>query len=463
MLLRDKYELGAVINEGDVRTVSARELPQGNTVMVHELVTSAAQLDVMPRVVKHLQRAPAGAQTGILDMFEVEGRVYLVTSELTGFTGLHDWLVSSSTAEAAPPAAANRPVLVPSAPAPSPPPARPAATPLPSGGPPSSPGEFTRLFQGLDRPPGAPAAGDSLFGEPAPAAKSPAPARETAEPAAGLTQVFESRAGRPPNRVELSAPHFPLPGHSPGKSEPGEFTRLFQEGGNVVLGGGTEASFQMEKLSTPADSGAQPPSLGGGAGATMGPEIRMPGPDRTAPGEDASFTDVFGARPSTPGHVTAKDSEPQGPMNVTVVIPSPGGPAPRSVPDQAPAAPRPPAPVPAPPPAPELRARPEPSPGAKQQSFQPPAVPPSAAPAEIKVPSPPARPPVRPPAPPEPPRRPPVSPPQLKTPAVPAADVSKSIGKMPRAESGIPMLPLVLIVGGIVLLIGAVVVGLLIK
>ena len=437
MLLRDKYELGPVIKEGDVRTVSARELPQGSPVMIHELVTSIAQLDVVPRVVKHLQRAPAGARTGILDMFEIEGRVYLVTSELPAFTGLRDWLASCSEAQAASIAEASglAQVPVPSASMPSTAPARPATPPMPTGGAPSSAGEFTLLFQGLDRPPGAPAAGDSLFGEPAPAAKPPAPAHDSAQPAGGFTQVFESPACRP-SRMELSAPHFPLSGQPSGKSEPGEFTRLLDQGSNIALGGGTEASFQIEKLSTSTGSGGQALVLGSGAGSTAGPEIRMARSDRAARAEDASFTEVFGVRPSTPG-------------------PAISG----SVPNQAAAEPHPPATVPAPPPSSDFQTRPAPSPPVKQQSFQPPPVQPEVAPAAVKVPSSLSRPPVRPPAPPAPPPR----PPQLKTPAVPAADIVKPMGQMPRAESGIPMLPLVLILGGVVLLIGAVVVGLLIK
>ncbi len=439
MALRDKYELGSLVREGEVRTFAARDLSSGGAVMVHQLVTSAVQIELMPRVVKHLQRAPAGVRTGILDMFESEGQVYLVTSELAGFTGLRDWLASSLNEPR--PSAKAEPGLQP-----------PAAPTAPqrdsgpeSGGPRSEAGEFTRLFQAPPSAaePGVQRAGPS--GEAVTTPLGPSVPRAGSQPGE-FTQLFKP-AEQPSTPPELGAPHFPVKGLSTKQSQPGEFTQLFDPHARAPLSSQPETTsvFRVEESSTSQELGGQAEGVTSFSRSDPEPKLRLAGEQSSASPDEASFTQVFGPRSPAAGLSAAKE-----PDNATMVDRPSSSSLPQSVVKEQPAeSPRlttPPAPSSFPKPPSQVRPEPPvpakmPAPAAQRPPLQPPAPPP-------KVPSPPAPPAVRPPLPPSPPARPAIKAPPVKLPASSAPESPKSVHSVTPTSSGLPMLPLILILGG---------------
>lgn len=410
MKLRDKYTLGEIISEGEVKTYAARELGSGANVLVHCLGT--AKVDLMTLVVRHLRAAPLGASSGVLDMFESEGDVYLVTEALLGFSNLRTWLESEASSSAGPmtgsvPLQQERPR--PEAPAEKPREREPSPPHVP---PSAQPGEFTQLFQ--------PSRGDEFVGVEFSAPHSPANHTEQDSRKPGeFTQLFQPSAGdsfvppeSPPAGLERPAE----------RGEAGEFTRILQR----TVDRGPQESLRVSSLnSEPSPIEVSGPVPEPGFRTLFGPGAHEHQPPGAA---DQSGTAIF----SAPSSLLAKSpdvAEPGGTPAPELGI-QPMRPAPPAQPSSGA--------IVQPPPA----LKPPQQPSLPKASYQPPPPP--------SVPSVPA--PLKPPMP-----KPPRSPiaPKLKPPS------TAKLSAVPQGSAGQKLGPstleLVLILGGLLLVVVAIV------
>lgn len=224
MEIIEKYRFGELLRDGAVQTHAGSDLSSGARVFIHRLGAGRTQVDLMRLVVRRLRDAPPGEPCHVLDMFESQGNVYVVTDVIEAFSDLETWL-GSSTSETG--------VRVPEA-------AQPSAAELRStqGEPPKdSPARLTPAGTGqtiiLQSPTAGgrtPATLPSEFARhtpPAPRQESTETPKRSAPEAPGeFTRIFEAPQTRRSYPSEPSAPHFPATREP--ESTPGEFTQFFQ-------------------------------------------------------------------------------------------------------------------------------------------------------------------------------------------------------------------------------------------
>jgi hypothetical protein len=287
MIVGGKYELAGVVEENaEFRTFTAREIPSGRTVLVHQILEPRSGSH--PRSLRDLVERYGPVNDTCSD----GGVDYAVTASQPRssaddrFTRVGAWHVPASLS--GPPAP----------PEPPPPPAeapgeftqmfrpvasdtheRPAAVPEPppppEASPPPEPGEFTRMFQAP-----APSATSSPAPGPSPAASQPG----------GFTQMFQAPASSPPPA--------PLPPASPAQQ--GEFTRYFQSS----LGSG---SFEEKGSRAPTPTPAAPPPRAAPPPGEYTRLFQMPAPSAAPASPGRGATHVF---------VAPSIASPQPPVNV---------------------------------------------------------------------------------------------------------------------------------------------------
>jgi hypothetical protein len=438
-----KYELLRVVEEGEARTLLARDKSSGREVFVHQLSGAgdrSSQMDLLRMVLRYLRGAP-GPHSQVLDMGEHEGVLYLVTEVLPGFRSVRAWLESELKQQAAPPPAKeplpgpdegtvvdprlpwpglgqeeaqrssspqklnDRAEQIPSNQVPgftlSGPhfpvlddlrhqaqestPAVSGARPMPAEVTPklaSEPGEFTAIFNNPDA---------AILRDGTALSPGSVPAQPASTPPGEFTRVFQSREPDPFNVRPASAQS--AEGQPASGDAPAEFARLFgapQPVGPIpVIGAGAAGSPPKvtEGEFTRIFRGQQPP-----AGMREVPELSASEGGKNEAGE---FTRIFGLSP-TPGSTGPHGTSPAGPST-----PQPT----RAVQDAAP----------------ESEIRPEaPRPTAAAEAA-PPAIPKFSAPAPLPLPVPKPAFPTKPAVPTQPaPPRLAVTPPSLQAPKMPA-------------------------------------------
>lgn len=467
MDLIEKYRLSELFREGAVTTFTGLDVSSGAKVLVHRLGSDRTQVDLMRLVVRRLRDAPLGEPSHILDMFESEGKVYVVTDVIEAFSDLEAWLgspISENAMQGSAPRPPNAPPLMQSR-------EKEHPTDSTAGAGKPGAGEFTAIFQTPTVDPKSsmkpPQASGPARPEPAVPGRqfSGIPKGRSQEAPTELTQLFEAPQlkSRP---SDLSAPHFSLNEPAPDKAAPGEFTQFFQPS----LGDSTEplldeAAALSPRSPEPHEPGDLTRIRTSAPSSPLGDSTRSGGLDFDETGTDArgsssehSLTDFFGElsanHPSSREDIGVKTSS-----STVAFQASAGGPplvraaeAPQESdlsPSKKPTAPPPPSPLSA-----QARSealKPEvptvPLPPSAHRFSPAPAGMPQRIPAQPSLPQPP---------PPPSSRRPVASVPKIP----PAAFSRPPIipGTAPRESLKSPVLPLVLIVGGLLLGVVALVV-----
>jgi hypothetical protein len=92
-----KYEIGDQITDGEALTSKARVIASGREVLIHELPIGPDRtrgMDLLRMIHRNLRSLPPNAHNPILELGEHEGRMYLVTEAIPGFSSLRTWLES---------------------------------------------------------------------------------------------------------------------------------------------------------------------------------------------------------------------------------------------------------------------------------------------------------------------------------------------------------------------------------
>lgn len=324
MSLYERYELLDLNRDIGVKTFEAREIATGRPVKVHLFVHPSAPLQAA--LLKAIDKLPDDQLQRIVERGKHEGTPYVVTDRLADYPGLSEWvqaaghspnpakpLLETAGAWKLPAAPLKPPPITPEASAPAPSAPAPVSQPVsPTVSPPNAHSElnqkFTELFATAERP----IVADSLLQTPAERA------RNLAAPL------------RPPDPQPLAAPPPPQ-----AKSEPGEFTRMFQ---SPVA---TPIAQPSASAPTPLVSPAAVPMP-----VAPAPSAKTPPPGAKEPGE---FTRMFQApagyakpAPAAPAPSAAPAATKSGPGEFTRFFqtPSPAGPMPQSPAVQQPLAPQ---------------------------------------------------------------------------------------------------------------------------
>jgi hypothetical protein len=245
-----KYELLEPLPEPLCRLgvrLKAREISSGRPVTIH-VVPERDQAE-NEALLRDIRTFPLDEQRRVVEIGGYARAAYVVTEELQGDPLLQTWVASVKARIA-------------------------AEKPVPPVEIPQEPGEFTRLFQGLDSSkPQATAQADSgpgeftkLFQAGKPIAAQPPkalPGEPAVEPPSSgpgeFTSLFQGLSSKPETPVPAEQPKpVSEPALKPPPTGPGEFTRLFQ--GLGASGPETPAPVEQPKPAPPA--GAPPPALG---------------------------------------------------------------------------------------------------------------------------------------------------------------------------------------------------------
>jgi len=336
--LYERYELLDLIRDLGVKTFEAREIATGRPVKVHLFVHPSAPLQAA--LLKAIDKLSEEPRQRIVERGKHEGTPYIVTDRLVDYAGLNEWVqaVSQSAKPAKPVLETAGAWKLPAAP-----PVAIGAAPVPStpASPPNAHSEvnqqFTELFATAERP----IVADSLLQAP----------RDGA-----LKVAAPLRPPDPPPPIAAPVPQ--------AKSEPGEFTRMFQSP-VAAPSPAAPAQHMQTPLAAPAPIAKTPQSAAPAPGAkTPQPAAPAPGaktsqPAAPAPGaktpppaakEAGEFTRMFQApagygatpAPASPAPSSAPVPAKSGPGDFTRFFetPSPAGPMPASPAVQQPLAPR---------------------------------------------------------------------------------------------------------------------------
>ncbi|MEO8051393.1 MAG: hypothetical protein ABI833_13330 [Acidobacteriota bacterium] len=303
MSLYERYELLDLNRDIGVKTFEAREIATGRPVRVHLFVHPSAPLQAA--LLKAIEKLPDEERLRIIERGKHEGTPYVVTDRLVDYAGLSEWLQAVSHAVkpakavletagawkfSAAPAKPEPTAFSPAAVSP-PPPAPPPAAVSPASPQSELNQKFTDLFATAERP----IVADSLLQAP---------------PETPRNLVAPVRPPDPPRAATAAPP--------PVKSEPGEFTRMFQ------------APVAPTTAVPPSHAQTPPP-------AVAAPPIRTPPPAAKEPGE---FTRMFqspvghGATPQpvvpSPSAAPPAPRSGDGEFTRFFETPSPAGPVPHS-------------------------------------------------------------------------------------------------------------------------------------
>jgi hypothetical protein len=367
MKLSDKYALGELLSDGEVKTYAAREASSGSSVLVHRLSSGAGQAELMRKVLRYLRSTPPGASSQILEMVEDEGVIHLVTRPIPGFKTLKDWL-NALGPEAKPPIGPRID--------PKPPVIAPSNTIIGTGTagltssqdetlPAGPTGEFTQLFgrppssaprEPVKPPPGhapepssvapPPRTDETVFLTPAPPAPTgagegigeftalfrssgPAAATEVEKsgaPPGEFTQIFQSSPlAAPPATDSLGSRPAPTSQPKSNEAKPGEFTMLFRhpleeppasEGGASPFSLAREAEPQRPgELTQILQSAGRSEPLD--APQPAKPESELPGSAFPSSSASGDFTSIFGSRAE--GSAPAPEWKPAGDLSSTII------------------------------------------------------------------------------------------------------------------------------------------------
>ena len=231
--LYERYELLDLSRDDGVKTFEARELATGRPVKVHLFVHPSAPLQVA--LLKAIDRLPDAERQRVVERGKHEGTPYVVTDRLMDYPGLSEWVQaashhgkSSGDTAAKPPLETAGAWKVPASPAPPPPPL--AAPPIRDLN-----QQFAELFPTVERPIVADSLAQprenppSVIIAPARSAVTPPPAAQQ-PPAAAPAPAAKTEPGeftRMFQAPQAAVPPSPPPPPQPQK-EAGEFTRMFQ-------------------------------------------------------------------------------------------------------------------------------------------------------------------------------------------------------------------------------------------
>jgi hypothetical protein len=316
MVFRDKYELLA-IRGGDLEiALPGREISSARPVLVHLLAGGyAPENQELLRAVGNLS---ADQRKHVLDTGDHDGIPYVVTDTLPDNLLLRSWVAAAIVEQ---PRQSREPSAQ-------------AGTPY------AEPGEFTRLFQGAEKPPAPtraaapakladaparPEEQDTATMAKAATTEGAAPAAAPAEPEFGeFTRLLRApsagpKAPAPPKGQEAAAPSG-APPNEPA-AEPGEFTSMFQsQPPDAAASGPGEFTRAMrpplagESNYTKPAAPAAPPSseftrIMRGSPLPPPPETRQGPSPQAQPRESlqsqGEFTRIFEAEPSPAGNLTA--------------------------------------------------------------------------------------------------------------------------------------------------------------
>lgn len=307
--LYERYELLDLNRDAGVKTFEAREIATGRPVKVHLFVHPTAPLQAA--LLKAIDRLCDADRERIIERGKHEGTPFVVTDRLVDYEGLSEWVQAAShrsksagikpakpPLEAAgawkvPPAA---PVAVsvasPAAPAP--------PAPAPAAAPPSGHTMLNQQFSELFATAARPIVADTLLqsaprpqtvaapvrppAPPLPASVPPPPAAKS-EPGE-FTRMFQAPAAPPtapaPPRQASPAPPLPV------QKEPGEFTRMFQSPAVPAGAAKTGPGDFTRAFETPSPAGPMPHS----------PAVQQPltpqAPGRSGHNQVSEFTRTFG-------------------------------------------------------------------------------------------------------------------------------------------------------------------------
>ncbi len=405
MPLTDRFQLFDLKRDEGARSFEAREIATGRPVLVHLFADRTSPLN--RALLAKMETLAPQERARIIDRGEHEGGVYIVTDRLAEYPGLREWLSQkdpdrakdlsvagawqvpklppaipqmpaanpdlddqlahlfdtvprpipepvpgvgapespklSNTSEhtleipfppemrevkAPPPPAAPAPVLRPT---PVKEPAPPLAPPLPA--PANEPGEFTRQFAppvlrpapappSIAPPPSAPEPGEFTRQFVAPQAQ------KAPEPAGEFTKLFQ----RPNLTPKGPAPApSPIPAPPPSSAQPGEFTQMLQAQRPSAPPPPVNKASQSGEFARYFESPMMPPSQGSqGSTPVFTPTPTPPQPPRGA----GEFTQVFGRGdiPSPPPPPAPAAPPPSSSNNATQVFaaPRPAAPPPMS-------------------------------------------------------------------------------------------------------------------------------------
>jgi len=332
MVFQDKYELLALRGGDNEIALPGREISSGRPVLLHLLAGGyAPENQELLRALGNLSSEQRGH---VLDSGDHDGIPYVVTDTLPDNLSVRSWVAAGAVAQ--PPQSSESPAQ--------------AAAPY------AEPGEFTRLFQAVEKPPER--ASVAVPVKPAPVGtRSEPPAEQgigeftrllrtpAAEPKAATAQRFGKvppTAGPAPAKRQEAASPSVAPQQEPA-AEPGEFTRmfppqprvgaataatagpvestgLFQDPGSPPTpqrSGPGEFTQAMQpplaapsNYSKPAAPAAPPPSeftkILQGSGLPKPRVIRQsPLPEQPRESPQGEFTRIFDAEPSPTGNLAA--------------------------------------------------------------------------------------------------------------------------------------------------------------
>jgi len=299
MSFYERYELLEILNDGPIKTFSARQLQTGQHVAVHLLIGPNTQHEILINKVRNLVEP---ARKEVLEVGENQGTAYIVTTEWKRMVTFPEWL-NAVAAPAAPsptesPTQSDRfakagnwriPVsefgrkMEPSIGTPAPPEPQPPepADPHPPMPEPPAPvaGEFTQMFEAAQRSGTKPA--------------SPAKTEEIGE----FTRMFEAQNPASASTRPPVVPRTPVRSETqlpPKQSEMGEFTKMFE----APKSPNSAVMFDAPTAGYPISQPTPPP---------IPPQSTTPQPQQTSdPGE---FTRMFQTPAASPDPVV-KSMEP---------------------------------------------------------------------------------------------------------------------------------------------------------
>ena len=218
MVISGKYELGELVCEGPVRTFRAKHLVLGHPLMVHFVSGGGSG-----NLANSMDRLSDEKKSFFTDAGDYDGLRYVVSRLLPDFDSLPAWLERAAGGSG---------------------PVRSAAEPPKSAGGGKAPSEFTRMF-GAPNP------------EPPAEAKPAPPPSSSGE----FTRLFGALHGlktpSAPSPAKPSVPAQPLPPVTPpahkteAKPDSSEFNRYFQEPGSAPPGPGSAAKGTSGGLDDP--------------------------------------------------------------------------------------------------------------------------------------------------------------------------------------------------------------------
>lgn len=210
MVFKDKYELLALRGGDREIALPGREICSAKPVLLHLLAGGYAPEN--QELLRALGNLSADQRGHVLDSGDHDGIPYVVTDTLPGNPSLRSWVAAAVVAAPSPKIESTAP----------------ASAPIVEAG------EFTRLFQAIEKPPEVPA-------KPAPetsTATMEAPPAAPAEPEIGeFTRLLRTPAPAGPKAAPAPQAGKAVPTVTPQEepaAQPGEFTRMFQPQSRVA-------------------------------------------------------------------------------------------------------------------------------------------------------------------------------------------------------------------------------------